>query len=279
MPSTEAFPLARVAAERALALDQSLAEAHASLGAISLFHDWDFAAARQSLERAIALNPSNVNAHTWLAMFHALRGDADTALEWARRARQVDPLAAPAGYSELFALYAARRFEQAVECAERVLSLNPGYAEGYRCLGACLLALGRNGPAIDALRQAAKLAGGPNAWAVANLASALAYLGDTDEAERLLAELEQRARDEWVSPMTISVVYAALGRTDDAIAALEQAFEDRDCWVVSLDVEPAWSALRGNPRFEALVTRLGISDRPAPPASARLAASNGVAVS
>src|SRR5215207_3430818 len=77
MPPAEAFPLARVAAQRALALDQSLAEVHASLGAISLFHDWDFPAARESLERAIGLNPSNVNAYTWLSMFHALRGGAE----------------------------------------------------------------------------------------------------------------------------------------------------------------------------------------------------------
>ena len=276
MAPAEAFPLARVAAERALTLDQSLAEAHASLGAISLFHDWDFPAARQSLERAIGLNPSNVGAYTWLSVYHALRGDPDTALDWARRAAQVDPLAAPTGYGELFTLYTARRFEQAVECAERVLSLNPVYAEGYRCLGSCLLALGRNGPAIDALRQAVKLGGSSNAWAVGNLAAALAYLGDTDEAERLLAGLEQRAADEWVSRMTIGVVYAALGRTDDAMAALERAFEERDCWVVALDVEPAWTALRGNPRFEALVAKVAIADRATIPASAALSPRGGV---
>ena len=264
MPPAEAFPLARMAAERARALDETLPEAHASLGAISLFHDWEFAAARAQLERAVALNPSNVSAHTWLAMYHAMRGDPDTALDWARRAIKIDPLAAPASYSELFTLTISRRYQEAIECAERVLSLNPAYAEGYRALGTCLLALGQHGPGLDALRQAVKIGGGAYTWGSVNLARALANLGDLDEAERLLAELEQRARDEWVSPMTLGVVYAALGRTDDALVAIERSFEERDCWVIALAVEPAYETLRGHPRFEAIVRKVAIADHNAP---------------
>jgi serine/threonine-protein kinase len=266
LPPTEAFPLARVAAERARSLDESLSEAHASLGAISLFHDWDFAAARTFLEKAVALNPSNAGAHGWLAMYHSFRGDHDTALDWARRSVQVDPLAATASYSELFTLYTARRFEEAVTCADRVLMLNPSYAEGYRCLGACLLALGRTGPALDALRQAVKI-GESYAWAVATLATSLASLGDTEEAERLLGELEARAREDWISPMSRGVVYAALGRFDDALAALEQSVDERECWVVGLAVEPAWDILRGHPRFEALIAKIDVTDRQQPSAA------------
>jgi len=274
MPPTEAFPLARVAAERARSIDDTLPEAYAALGAISLFHDLDFATARTLLERGIALNPSNVSAYTWLAMYHALRGDPDTSLEWARRAIQVDPLAAPASYIELYALYTAQRFEEAVECSRRVLSLNPGYAEGYRCLGASLMALGRTAPALDALKQAIALAG-PSAWMVAALASARARMGDTDEAERLLAELQQRAASEWVSSLTLSAILAALGRFEEAVAAVEQAYEERDCWVVSLGVEPAWANLRGHPRFEAVVAKVGIMGShtadPVAPSAAHLA--------
>ena len=258
MPATEAFPLARIAADRARTLDPSLSEAHASLGAISLFHEWNFAAARESLERAVSLNPSNVNAYNWLALYHAFRGDPDTALDWARRGIKIDPLAATTSYGELFTLFIARRFEEVVQCADRVLSLNPSYSEGYRCLGASLLRLGRAAPAIDALRQAVKV-GGASAWAVANLAAALAFLGNTDEAERLLKDLEERAENEWVSRMTLGVVYASLGRIEDAIAAITQSIDDRDCWVIALGVEPAYDSLRGNPRFDALVDRVGIT--------------------
>ena len=257
MPPSEALPLARMAAERARQLDDSLPEAYAALGAVSLFHDWDLTAARTLLERGIALNPSNVSAYTWLAMYHALRGDPDTALEWARRGIQVDPLAAPAAYAELFSHYTAQRFEDAVECARRVLSLNPSYAEGHRCLGACLMALGQTAAGLDALRQAIFLAG-TSGWIVASLAVARAQMGDTDEAERVVAELEERATTEWISPLTIGVIYAALGRYDDAAAMVEQAFEERDCWVAALAVEPAWSSMRGNARFDAVVAKLGI---------------------
>jgi len=264
MSPAEAFPLAHMSAERARTLDESLSEAHASLGAINLFYEWKFSAARVELERAISLNPSNVSAYNWLTLCHALQGDTDTALDWARRGIKIDPLAAPASYGELFALFVARRYAEAIECAERVLSLNPAYGEGYRCLGACLLARGHTGPGLDALRKAAKI-GGSYAWAVANLASALAQLGNRDEAEELLAGLEKRARTEWVSPMTIGVVYAALGRTDDALAAIERSVEQRDCWIVALGVEPAYDTLRGHPRFEALVEQVGLVDRGALP--------------
>ena len=259
MPPSEAFPLARVAADRGRAIDDSLPEVHAALGAISLFHDWDFAGARASLERAVALNPSNVTPYTWLTIYHAIRGDPDTALEWARRAIQLDPLAAPATYSELFALYTAQRYTEAVECANRVLALNPAYAEGYRSLGWCLLALGRHQEAFDALRQAVKL-GASYAWATANLAAAHANVGDHDEAERLLRELEEKAAQEWISPLTLGIVYVALGRYDEALTCVERSFDARDCWVVSLAVEPAWAPLRGNPRFEALIDRVGIEE-------------------
>ena len=257
MPPAEAFPLARVAAERALALDESLPEAYAALGAIHLFHDWDFAAARASLERAVTLNPSSVSAYNWLAVYHAVLGDPDTALNWARRGIQVDPLAAPATYSELFALYSARRFPEAVECANRVLSLNPAYAEGHRCLGICLLALGQHEAAFDALRQASRL-GYSYAWANANLAAAHAQVGDLEEAERLLGELEERGTTEWISSLTVGIIYAALGRFNEALECAERAFDARDCWVVSLAVEPMWAPLRGKPRFEALLARAGL---------------------
>jgi tetratricopeptide (TPR) repeat protein len=262
MPPAEAFPLARVAADRARALDEALPEAHAALGAIHLFHDWDLAAARASLEQAVGLNPNNVTAYTWLTIYHAVRGDPDTALDWARRAIQLDPLAAPASYSELFALYTAQRYQEAVDCANRVLTLNPTYAEGYRTLGWCLLALGRHAEAFDALRQAVKL-GTSYAWALASLAAAHAQIGDHEEAERILHELEQQDEREWISPLTLGVVYAALGRYDDAVTCVERSFESRDCWVVSLAVEPTWIPLRGHPRFEAVIARLGLVPEPA----------------
>jgi TolB-like protein/Flp pilus assembly protein TadD len=259
MPPVEAFSLARVAAEKAHALDDSLPEVHASLGAIALFHDWDFEKARALLERGISLKPSNVNSYTWLAMYHALRGDHETALDWARRAIKVDPLAAPAGYIELFALYSSQQYEEAVEVARRVLVLNPGYAEGHRCLGACLIAIGQTKAGLDTLRHAAELPG-PTTWTLAYMASARARLGDIDEAERLLADLDRRREEEWISSMTFGVIYAALGRYDEALTAVEQSFDERAVWLISLGVEPAWEPLRGHPRFEALVAKVGILD-------------------
>ena len=192
-------------------------------------------------------------------MYHALRGDPDTALDWARRAGQIDPLAASDGVRRAVHALHRRRYDEAVECAERVLSLNPAYAEGYRCLGSCLLALGRNGPRIDALRQAVKLGGPRTRGRSRTLAAALAYLGDMEEAERLLAELEQRSEDQWVSPMTHrgrlqrARPHRRCARGDRAVVRGAGLLGRR------LGVEPAWTLLRGKPRFEALVAKVGIS--------------------
>src|SRR5215203_1743984 len=270
MTPAAAFPLAHMAAERARTLDESLSEAHSSLGAINLFYEWNFSAARAELERAVGLNPSNVSAYNWLSLYYAFRGDTDIALDWARRGVKIDPLAAPASYGELFTLFVARRCAEVIQCAERVLSLNPGYAEGYRCLGCCLLARGHTEAGLDALRTAAKV-GGSSTWMVANLASGLAQLGKRGEAEELVAGLEKRARTDYVSPMTLGVVYGALGRTDDALAAIERSVKQRDCWVVALGAEPAYDSLRGNPRFEALVDQVGLVDRSAPRRTVQLA--------
>ena len=269
MTPAAAFPLAHMAAERARTLDESLSEAHSSLGAINLFYEWNFSAARAQLERAVGLNPSNVSAYNWLSLYYAFRGDTDIALDWARRGVKIDPLAAPASYGELFALFVARRCAEVIQCAERVLSVNPRYAEGYRCLGSCLLARGHTEAGLDALRTAAKV-GGSSTWMVANLALGLAQLGHRTEAEELLAGLEKRARTDYVTPMTLGVVYGALGRTDDALAAIERSVEQRDCWVIALGVEPAYDSLRGNPRFEALVDQVGLVDRSAPRRSVQL---------
>jgi tetratricopeptide (TPR) repeat protein len=121
------------------------------------------------------------------------------------------------------------------------------------------MALGQTASALDAFKQAMTLAGSTG-WLVAALAAAKARLGDTDDAERMLAELEQRATEEYVSPMALGVIYAALGQFDRAVDEVERSFAQRDCWVVSLGVEPAWAPLRGHPRFEAIVAKVGVMD-------------------
>ena len=122
------------------------------------------------------------------------------------------------------------------------------------------MALGQPGPALDAHKQALALTG-PSAWNLASLASARAQMGDTDEAERILGDLERRSASEWITPLSLAAIYASLGRYDEAVAAVERGFEVRDCWVVALGVEPAWTALRGEPRFEAVVAKVGIMER------------------
>ena len=257
MPPAEAFRLARPAAERALALDDMLPEVHASLGVIHLFNDWDTSSARASLERAIELNPSNVNANVMLGVFHALAGDPAEALEWSRRAVRIDPLAASAHQGELLALYVTRRFAETIDCAKRVIGLNPGYGEAYRAMGMSYLYLGQAEKALASLRQAVSLPG-PHAWTLGSLATALVRVGEINEAVELHEALNERATREFVSPNAHAAIHIALGEFDEAILCLERGYKDRDCWLVSLAREPAWDPLRGMPAFESLIARVGL---------------------
>ncbi len=258
MPPADAFGLARPAAGRAHSLDDTLPEVHTALGVIHLFNDWDPARARSAFERAIAINPSNVNANVMLGVFHALVGDPAEALRWSRLAIRIDPLAASAHHSQQLALYVARRFDDTIDCAKRVLTLNPGYTEAYRAMGMSHLYLGQKTVALEALRQAVSLPG-PHDWSLGSLAMALVQTGKLDEAMELREWLIERGTREFVSPNAHAAVHVAVGDLDEAVRCLEIGFAARDCWLIALAREPAWDPLRSMPRFDSLIAQVGMS--------------------
>jgi serine/threonine-protein kinase len=255
----EAFPRAREAAERALVIDPECAEAHTALGFAALFHDWDWDRAERSYRRALATQPGCVSAHHWYADLLATRGRFDEAIEQAKAARELDPLAPIAGQTHASVLYFARRYDEAIALVQELLAVHPEFPLLRLDLGRLHDALGRPEEALRAFEQAARM-NGAEPEETAPVATAYARLGRRAAAEAVIGRMRAAAETSgrFLPPYTIANVYVAMGDPERAFEWLERAFEERDPMMVYLDVHPRLDPLRGDPRFDHLRRRVGL---------------------
>jgi serine/threonine-protein kinase len=255
VPVGQGLRLARQEAQTALALDDSLAEAHTSLAWVLFIHDWDWDAADREFRRAIELNPSYATAHQWYAWLHLARGRTDEAVASVRTAVAIDPLSVSARRGLGWILVYARRPDEAVEHLRRALGLDPTASETHRVLGMALIGCGRPDEAVEALEEAADLSSRA-AYDVALLGHVHATRGRTDQALAIRSELEERARDRYVSPVAFAMLAAGMGRRDEVFEWLERAWRERRGWMVYLKVEPILDVVRDDPRMDELVRRM-----------------------
>jgi TolB-like protein/DNA-binding SARP family transcriptional activator len=255
--SSEAWPKGRAAAERALALDSTLAEAHTTLAYGKFLFDWDWRAAEQGFRRAIALNPGYATAHHWYGDFLGGRGNLEGYLQELRRAQALDPLSRQIGTEVGRALYALRRNDEAVTQLQQVLRADPAFAGAHVTLGRVYIQQGRLAEAIGEFQEAVELRG-RNALDVAYLASAYAVAGKRSEAQRLLVELEGRSRREYVPPTVLAIVYTGLGQDGRAFDWLDRAVVEHDGWLAEAIFYPTFDPLRSHPRYAPLLQALGL---------------------
>jgi TolB-like protein/DNA-binding SARP family transcriptional activator len=255
--SSEAWPKGRAAAERALALDSTLAEAHTTLAYGTFLFDSDWRAAEQGFRRAIALNPDYATAHHWYGDFLAGRGNLEGYLHEIRRAEELDPLSRQIGTEVGRALYALRRNDEAVTQLQQVLRADPAFAGAHVTLGRVYMEQNRLAEAIGEFQQAVELRG-RNALDVAYLASGYALAGKRSEAQRLLVELEGRSRHEHVPPTVLAIVYIGLGQDERAFDLLDRAVAEHDGWFAEFIFHPTFDPLRSNPRYAGLLQTLGL---------------------
>ncbi|HEV8599370.1 MAG TPA: protein kinase [Gemmatimonadales bacterium] len=255
VPVAEGFARAEGYARQALELDDSLAEAHASLAWSLFIYDWDFAAARQEFQRAIELDPAYPTAHQWYAFWLAAHGRLDEALVEAHTALELDPASMSIRRSVGWIYYYARRYDQARIHLTRTISMNPTAEETYRVLGHVLALSGRLAEAERVIREGMELPG-TGTYTQATLAYVLARSGQRARAEAVLAELEERDRQGYVSPVAFATVHLGLGNLSRALDSAERAFEERRGWLVYFGVNPLLDPLRGEPRFQALLSRM-----------------------
>jgi adenylate cyclase len=252
----EAMPKAKEAAQRALAIDNALGEAHTSLAYIAFFYDWDWAAAERGFKRALELNPNNADTHHWYSHFLMGQGRIEESLIQSKRALELSP------YDILFNIHLgwhylnARQYDQALDQIEKTLEMDKNFAQTYPWLGLILEQKGRYAEAIAAFQKAIKLFPGGSSIAEAELAHTYAVLGNREEAQKIIAELQQLSKSKYVSSFQIAAIYAGLGEKDQAFAWLEKAYEERSDGLVNLKAEPRFDTLRDDPRFKALLAKM-----------------------
>jgi serine/threonine-protein kinase len=245
---------AREAAERALELEE-LAEAHASLGAVSADYDYDFARAEEHFRRAIALEPGYVTAHYWYAQLLADLGRTEEAVRFARRARELDPLSLLASATEGRAYYLGRRFDEAIVTLEETLDRGPQLT-AYLYLGLAYSRAGAHDRAIQVLRE-----GRDRYSAVSTFTGLLGYAyaraGRPDDAREALDELQSLRVERPVAAIDLAVVHVGLGETEAALEWIERGYEERNWQVRFLGTEPAFDPLRSEARFRAVLENVG----------------------
>lgn len=257
LPAREAFPEAREAAQRALELDGELAQAHTALADTRFHYDWDWEGAEEGFRRALELNPGYDTARWWYSGLLAALGRMEESVAEITRARELDPLSPQSHGFAVRILYYARHFEDALDVVERIRELGvqefmmpPWAALAHHALGDTDRALAL----LDAIPEAKR-----SPYARAALAQVLAAEGSPARARQEIGVLERAYRDGRLHlPHLVAVGYAALGERDRALDWLETAAEDRDGALPWLTVEPAFDRLRFEPRFRALVDRMGL---------------------
>jgi TolB-like protein/Flp pilus assembly protein TadD len=252
----ECYPKAKVAARRAIELDDSLAEAHASYGKVLWNQDFDFAQSLAEFERALKLNPNYATAHHWYGNSPlASLGRFDQAIAEVKRAVELDPLSLIYNTDLGVTLILARRYDEAIEQLRRVLELDPNFYYAHYNLGLALELKGDLSAAIAEYTRARELSNDPSVMAM--LGHAYAAAGRETDALQMLDELGEAAKHRYVLNPAFALVELGLGHKEKALDWLEKAYDAHEArFIAYIKVDPFLDPLRGDPRFEALVEKI-----------------------
>jgi TolB-like protein/class 3 adenylate cyclase/Tfp pilus assembly protein PilF len=255
-------PKAETAARRAIHLDETLAEPHASLGLLLAIYYFDFSSSIQELERAIHLNPNYAMAHHWLGNLPlTFTGQFDRAIGELKRALELDPLSmiinANLGQTYCY----SRQYEEAVVQLRRTIEIDPSFYYAHFQLGQTLEFKGDRDAAIAEYQKARELNDDPLVQAL--LAQATAKSGNPTQARKLLEQLKEESSHRYVTAYGIGLIHLGLGEKEEALRWFEKSYEDRAGTEIGyLKVDPFLDSLRGDPRFEALVQKVVASSAP-----------------
>src|SRR5213593_1397702 len=256
MRPDEAYARAKAASATALALDPELGEAHCMLAFIKAVCDFDWVGAEQEFQRALELTPNNADTYDLYGRMCLALERNDEALAMERRAQELDPLAHRADVAR--ALLRAGRYDEALQAATHAVELDPHYARGHATLGWAYLKKGIVKQGVAELEIAVSLSPGDTLW-LAQLGQAYGMVGDVARARDVLHQLEELARQRFVSPYHIAFVYTGLGEQDSAMDWLERAYEDRSGPVYSVKGSFLFTTLHAHPRFIALLRKMNLA--------------------
>jgi tetratricopeptide (TPR) repeat protein len=258
-PPADVFERTKSAANRAIAIDSGLAEAHTALGLASV-HAWDYAGAEKQYRLALASNPRYATAHQWYGELLYHTGRLDSAVAQTRQAIELDPLSPASQAAFAYALCLAGQFEEAIRQVKQGIELAPTLSLPHWTIGLCYSVQGKHADAIREMETAARLDTGL-ALLQAEIAYAYGMSGQKDRARAILAKLVERAATEKKGYFRIAVAQMGVGDYDAALTALEHAVDQRDIGLsqFSMVMDSKWDPLRSNPRFARILERMNLA--------------------
>ncbi len=255
----EMMPKAKQSANKALALDDSVAEAHTSLGNILVNYDWNWSEARKQFKRGIELKPDYATAHQWYAMHYLTpTGRLGEAVMEMRKALELEPTSLIMNSFMGATLLYARQYDEAIEQCRRTIAMDPNFAVAHWHLGRTYEQKQMFGMAIDEFQKAISLSGGSPLMKAA-LGHAYAKSQKKSESNEILGDLVHLSKHQYVSPYELAGIYVALGDKAQAFDYLEKAYSEHSFHLVQLNVAPQFESIRSDPRFQDLVKRIGLS--------------------
>ena len=254
---TEAFPKSITEAEAALRIDGNLAEAHAALAYAKFRGEWNWRKAEDEFKEAIRLDSKNATAHQWYASLLSATGRFERAIEETTRAQELDKTSLIVSSHFGLTYFFAGRFDDAIASCQKTIQLDPNFFVARRYLG---LAYAQKKMYKQSLEQYDRaVAGSRNSTLMkVERASVLAMSGDTEKAQAELREIQEIAKERYISSYHIATIYVALKDRDTAFEWLEKAFNERADWMVFLNVDPRWNGLKSDPRFAGLLRRMNL---------------------
>ena len=253
----EAYPKGKAAALKALELDDSLAEPHATLGVVKRDFEWDWSGAEEEFQRAVELNPGCVEAYHWRGTLFSMLGRHAEALREKKRALVMDPLSVVIRTDLARMFYFSRDYDQSLEQYQAALDMDPNFGHAHLWLSHVYEQKGLFEQAISELKTGLRLSS-DNTFALAKLGHGYAMAGRRDEAHAVLNQLNALSSQRYVSPYDVAMVHVGLRQNDEAFAWLQRAFEQRSLWLGYLNVEPQLDPLRSDPRFQELLRHVGL---------------------
>jgi tetratricopeptide (TPR) repeat protein len=258
VPPKEDFPKAKEAAAKALEIDNTLAEAHTSLGIIKAFYDWDLTGAEGEYQRAIVLNPSYATAHQYYSITLWLTGRLEEANAEAKRALELDPLSLVINWNLGDVFYHERQYDQAIAQERKTLELDPNFYLAHTTLGLAYFQKSMDKEGVTELERAVATSPPSYTRGIMELAFAYAVAGRRAEAQKLLDQLKELSKQKYVEPIDLAITYVGLGEKDKGFEWLEKSYEDRDYFLARIKDDPFYAPLRSDPRFADLLRRMNL---------------------
>ncbi len=256
-PSRAGMPKAKAAATKALEIDDTLSEAHAAMGLIKLCYEWDWLGAETEFTRAIEINHNNAVAHQRFGLYFNLLGRFDEAKQELDLAMVIDPLSPHSYWSLALTFFLAGQSEAAIKEVRKSLEMDRDYKPALYLLGRVHEQRGELHKAIEVFRKILSLSNVP--LFLAALGCAYARSNKQREARKVLSELGEQSKKQYVSAYSEAAIHLALGDLNETFSCLEKAYEDRCEMMTWLRIDPAFETVRTNLRFTNLLRRVGLN--------------------